>query len=189
VVQQTAPVSRADRRAFCHAVSLTRLIVHDLHATLETRPAFYAPRSTNLTVGRASRLPEQSGASNQQPGHSHSQQIVQRMLDYIHEHYSRPIQLGDVAAVVNMNAAYVSSLFSTTTGVTFHHYLEELRLAKAKNLLQDPVNRVREVAYAVGYTDPKYFRDVFKARVGISPSAWRERPPGPPAVSKPASSR
>jgi YesN/AraC family two-component response regulator len=68
----------------------------------------------------------------QQTGRSHSQQLVQRILDYIHEHYSCPIQLGDLAAVMNMNTAYISSLFHTTTGVTFHHYLEELRLAKAK---------------------------------------------------------
>jgi two-component system response regulator YesN len=107
---------------------------------------------------------------------NHSQQIVQRMLDYIHEHYSRPMQLGDVAAAMNMNAAYVSSLFHTTTGVTFHHYLEELRLARAKDLLRDPVNQVCEVACAVGYTNPNHFRDVFKTRVRIPPSVWRDRP-------------
>ena len=75
-----------------------------------------------------------------------------------------------------MNAAYVSSLFYTATGVTFHHYLEEFRLAKAKELLRDPVKRVCEVACAVGYANPNHFRDVFKARVGIAPSVWRMHP-------------
>jgi two-component system response regulator YesN len=109
-------------------------------------------------------------------GNKHRQQIVQRMLDYIHEHYSRPMQLGDVATAMNMNAAYVSSLFHTATGATFHHYLEELRLTKSKDLLRDPVKRVCEVACAVGYTNPNHFRDVFKTRIGISPSVWRDRP-------------
>jgi two-component system response regulator YesN len=91
------------------------------------------------------------------------------MLHYINEHYSHPMQLADLAAALDLNPAYVSDLFPTTVGVTFHHYLEELRLAKAKELLQDPRKRVCEVARAVGYTNPNHFRDVFSA----SPSAWR----------------
>lgn len=91
------------------------------------------------------------------------------MLHYINEHYSHPMQLADLVAALDLNPAYVSDLFSTTVGVTFHHYPEELRLAKAKELLQDPRKRVCEVARAVGYTNPNHFRDVFSA----SPSAWR----------------
>ncbi len=95
------------------------------------------------------------------------------MLGYIHEHYCHPLQLSDVADAVGLNASYVSDLFSTTLGVTFHHYLEELRLAKAKELLLDPRIQVREVAPAVGYSNPNHFRSVFRTRVGSSPSAWR----------------
>ena len=166
-VQQTAPASRAGPRAFIRAVRLTRLIVHDLQAT--------------LTIGQASRLPRQPtepGAGEPPvPPSSRHQQIVQKMLDYIHEHYSRPMQLGDMAAAMNMNPAYLSELFSTTMGVTFHHYLEQHRLASAKDLLRDPLKRVGDVAYAVGYSVPNHFRDVFKAHVGLSPSAWRQIPP------------
>jgi YesN/AraC family two-component response regulator len=97
------------------------------------------------------------------------------MLDYIHEHYSHPMQLNNLAAALSMNAAYVSSLFSRTMGVTFHHYLEELRLTRAKDLLQNPLKRVCEVADAVGYCNPNCFRNVFKLHEGIPPSAWRER--------------
>jgi AraC-like DNA-binding protein len=96
------------------------------------------------------------------------------MLDYIHEHYSHPIDLHDLAAAMNLNASYVSSLFSTTLGVTFHRYLEEFRLAQAEDLLRDPAKRVSEVAYAVGYSNPGHFRNVFTTRVGIPPSAWRQ---------------
>jgi two-component system response regulator YesN len=44
------------------------------------------------------------------------------------------------------NASYLSALFSQTTGVTFHEFLEEVRLSKAKELLRDP--RKREAAVA-----------------------------------------
>jgi YesN/AraC family two-component response regulator len=96
------------------------------------------------------------------------------MLDYIHEHYSHPVELHDLAAAMNLNASYVSSLFSTTLGVTFHQYLVAFRLARAKDLLRDPAKRVSEVAYAVGYSNPGHFRNVFTTRIGIPPSAWRQ---------------
>jgi AraC-like DNA-binding protein len=96
------------------------------------------------------------------------------MLSYIQENYSRPIRLADLAADVHLRPSYACSLFSTTLGMPFHRYLEQFRLVEAKALLRDPVTRVSEVAYAVGYTNPNHFRNVFTARVGLSPSAWRE---------------
>ena len=68
---------------------------------------------------------------------------------------------------------YLSVLFSQTTGVTFHQFLEEVRLSKARELLRDPRNRVREVAGAAGYASPDSFRHAFKAHEGLSPEAWR----------------
>jgi AraC-like DNA-binding protein len=157
LLQQAPTVSRADQRAFLRAVSLAQLVVHDLEAT--------------LAAGRVAHGPECAG---ERPNHgNHRQHLVDTMLDYIHEHYSHTMQLADLAAALDLNASYVSNLFSTTVGVTFHHYLEELRLAKAKELLHDPRKRVCEVARAVGYTNPNHFRTVFRARVGTSPSAWR----------------
>jgi two-component system response regulator YesN len=64
-------------------------------------------------------------------------------------------------------------LFSQTTGVTFHQFLEEVRLSKARELLRDPRNRVSEVADAEGYASPDAFRHAFKAHEGLSPEAWR----------------
>jgi transcriptional regulator GlxA family with amidase domain len=168
-------------------VNLTRLIIHDLEATLEARRvADELDRVRKRVKAAVSNedarprpvLPLGGPAipkTRKQPTcGNHPRQIVQRMLDYIHQHYCRPMQLGDLAEAMNMNAAYLSDLFHTALGVTFHHYLEQLRLAKARELLRNPVNRVCEVACAVGYVNPNHFREVFKAHVGVSPSAWRE---------------
>lgn len=187
LVQQPASASAADKRAFTHAVGLTRLIMKGLEATLKAGPAAEDLRSACKRLketgpeqeARPSTEPRRAAAGisemrTQPARRNHKQRIVQRMLDHIHQHYSGPMQLGDLAAAMNLNAAYVCSLFATTTGVTFHHYLEELRLAKAKELLRDPLKRVSEVAFSVGYPNPDHFRKVFRARVGISPSAWRE---------------
>jgi AraC-like DNA-binding protein len=95
------------------------------------------------------------------------------MLEHVRQHYHCPINLGDVASTMKMNASYLSALFSQTTGVTFHHFLEEVRLSKAKEMLRDPRSRVAEVARAAGYASLDAFRHAFKAHEGLSPEAWR----------------
>ncbi len=105
---------------------------------------------------------------------SHSWHIVQQMLEYVHTHYQSPLQLGNVADALRMNTCYLSSLFSHTMGVTFHHYLDRLRLAKAKELLCDPTMRVCEVACAAGYGSTGQFWRAFKAKTGLAPCMWRE---------------
>ena len=180
-VQQPGPVSCARRRAFLRAVHLTRLVVRDLENTLEAARQFcdLRPLAIKLRAKQACGLPEECRLRTNEAavqGCGRSQQLVQRMLDYIQENYSRPIQLADVAASVRLGSSYVSTLFSTTLGVTFHHYLEDFRLARAKDILRDPVTRVAEAGYAVGYSNPNHFRNVFTARVGLPPSAWRETP-------------
>jgi two-component system response regulator YesN len=115
-------------------------------------------------------LPE----STVQPGlGSHAQKLVEAMANYVYQHGHRPINLKDLASAMKMNASYLSALFSQTTGVTFHQFLENIRLFKAKELLRDPRNRVGEVACAVGYASPDSFRHAFKAHEGLSPEAWR----------------
>jgi AraC-like DNA-binding protein len=176
------PVSSA---AFHHAVALVRLILHDLESTARAGMARSglenALRRLNNTQTEAARLcgelrrrlPELP-ESTVQPGlGSHAQNLVDAMRDYVHQHYHLPINLKELASAMKMNASYLSDLFSQTTGVTFHQFLEEVRLSKAKELLRDPRKRVGEVACAAGYASPDSFRHAFKAHEGLSPEAWR----------------
>ena len=171
--------------AFHHAVALVRLILHDLESTAQARMARsgwnnalrrfnHAQIEATCLCGELRRrlpgLPE----STVQPGSgSHAQKLVEVMLDFVHQHYHRQIGLDDLASAMRMNASYLSALFSQTTGVPFHQFLEEVRLSKAKALLRDPRNRVREVACAGGYVSPDSFRRAFKAHEGFSPESWR----------------
>jgi two-component system response regulator YesN len=166
-------------------VALTRLILHDLESTTQARMARSGLKNalgrlnntqteaTRLRGELRRRLPAPS-ESTVQPGlGGHAQKLVKAMIDYVHLHYHRTIGLSDLASAMQMNASYLSALFSQTTGVTFHQFLEEVRLSKAKELLRDPRNRIGESAAAVGYASPDAFRHAFKAHEGLSPEAWR----------------
>lgn len=108
------------------------------------------------------------------PGRSsHAQRIAQRMVAYVHEHFHHPMSLSQVASAIGMNASYLSDLFSRQLGMTFSHYLLEVRMAKARQLLLSPHRRIGEVACAVGYASADQFRHAFKAHAGVPPSEWR----------------
>ena len=171
--------------AFHHAVALARLIRHDLESTAQARMAKgeleSVSRRLNSTETEAARLrgelsrrlPDLSEPTVQPGLGNHAQKFVDAMRDYVHQHYFHPINLKELASAMKMNASYLSDLFSQTTGVTFHQFLAEARLSKARELLRDPRNRVGEVARAVGYASPDAFRHAFKAHEGLPPAAWR----------------
>jgi signal transduction histidine kinase/CheY-like chemotaxis protein/streptogramin lyase len=59
------------------------------------------------------------------------------------------------------------------TGMSTTRYIRALRLGKAKELLAASDLNISEVAYAVGFEDPKYFSRVFSDEFGISPATFR----------------
>ena len=171
-------------RDFDQAVALLRLTGRKLTAVLQTQVAhnqlesvqkrlqILEAENTCLRKGAHRRAPEMSRPSNHQSLDSRAEHLAQEMVTYVHQHYHRPMSLGQVAAALKMNSSYLSTLFSHTVGMTFHHYLTGVRMAKAKKLLLDPLRRVCEVACAVGYASADQFRHAFKAYAGVPPSAW-----------------
>ena len=77
------------------------------------------------------------------------------------------------SVVGNLRSRLARPLFSHATGITFHHFVEGVRLARAKGLLRNPRCCVCEAACAVGYASADAFRHAFKAREGLAPTAWR----------------
>ena len=49
-----------------------------------------------------------------------------------------------------------------------------VKMRKAKALLQDPLNQIQDVAYEIGYENPKHFTRAFKKYYGISPTDFRK---------------
>ena len=99
---------------------------------------------------------------------------VNKARKYLEDHYSNPnLTFQDVVSHVNMSSSHFSTLFSQSQGITFTKYLINLRLEKAKELLQNTSLRSSEIAYAVGYNDPHYFSYLFKKETGITPSEFR----------------
>ena len=64
-------------------------------------------------------------------------------------------------------------MFSQKMGLSFVEYLTQKRMTKARQLLRHSSKRSGEIAYEVGYKDPRYFSFVFKKTQGCTPKSFR----------------
>lgn len=92
----------------------------------------------------------------------------------VREHYSRDLQLAEVANRVSMNYSYFSKLFKERTGLTFTAYLTKVRMEEAQKLLKDPTLRINEISEKVGYGNLYHFSRAFKNYFGVSPKEHRK---------------
>lgn len=108
-----------------------------------------------------------------QRAHGH-QELIAKARAYIATHYaSHEISLSSVAAHVMLSPSYFSVVFSREVGETFIEYLTQYKIHKAKELLSTSDMPSSEIAYQVGYDNPRYFYAVFRKVVGISPNKFR----------------
>ena len=98
---------------------------------------------------------------------------IRDLLEYIDLHYQEDIGLNELAARARMNTAYLSVLFKAEVGVSFVKYLTDLRLKKAKILLKEGY-KVKEVSDLVGYSNYRYFCDIFKKHTGQTPQEYKD---------------
>lgn len=96
-------------------------------------------------------------------------------VDYIKEHYTRPLTLEEVAQHAGYSPAYFSRIFREEMGRTFKEYLNELRVERSKVLLLSGDSSILEICTLVGYNDQSYFCKIFRKLTGVSPAVFRKR--------------
>lgn len=102
------------------------------------------------------------------------QNVIYEIKNYINQHYHQDIKLKKVASLFYMNPVYLGQLFKKATGMQFNDYLNYVRIEEAKKLLRQTNMKVVEISKVVGYKDPKYFVQKFKATTNISPSSFKQ---------------
>ncbi len=88
--------------------------------------------------------------------------IIELQLD-------RPITIRELSRKVAMNECYLKKGFKALTGRTINDYQQELRIAKAKELLQQDNQSVSYVAATLGYSSISHFSTAFKKATGMKP--------------------
>ncbi|MDR1398320.1 MAG: helix-turn-helix domain-containing protein [Treponema sp.] len=108
-------------------------------------------------------------------GDPYLRQRIQRISDYIHEHYAEKISLESLAQEVYLNPYYLSHFFKKKMGFTFQEYLDFVRLQKATELVSQTDKQISVIAQVCGFPGTKSFNRVFKNYYGFSPRVMRSQ--------------
>lgn len=107
--------------------------------------------------------PREAGADN----------TLQRLLEYLSEHYREPLTRKDLAQSAGYNESYISHIFAAQLGTTLTDYLTSLRLRDARELLAETDLTVSRISLMLGFGSIRSFNRAFAAHTGCSPTAYR----------------
>ena len=85
------------------------------------------------------------------------------------------ISLDKISKNMYLSPVYISKIFKEETGTSPINYLIQIRLEKAKQILEKDTMPINMVAKAVGYEDAYYFSKLFKKYYGMSPSTYSKQ--------------
>jgi transcriptional regulator GlxA family with amidase domain len=105
----------------------------------------------------------------------HSDDNISSAQEWLHQNFHRTFPLEAPARSVGMSLRNFVRRFKQATGDSPLIYLQKLRVAAAKRLLESDHRTMQEISDAVGYQDVAYFRQLFHRHTGASPSAYRRR--------------
>ncbi|QUI24711.1 response regulator [Vallitalea pronyensis] len=103
--------------------------------------------------------------------------MLNKATQYIQDNYHRSITLNDLAEYTYVSTYYISRIFKKEIGKNFVDYLNEIRINKAKELLNNKDYKTYEVAEQVGIQDPHYFSKLFKKYTNMTPTDYRTQKP------------
>lgn len=105
----------------------------------------------------------------------HTDDSISSAQEWMHRNFSRNFSLEEPARRVGMSVRNFVRRFKQATGDSPLIYLQKLRVAAAKRMLENNHRSMQEISEAVGYQDIAFFRALFHRHTGVCPSVYRDR--------------
>lgn len=97
---------------------------------------------------------------------------IQMLCDYMEEHYAENISLDELLSMTSFGKSYLLRVFTKQVGVSPYRYLQNVRLDRAKKLLEQGVAPV-DAAVTTGFSDQSHFSNFFKEFIGLTPKQYQ----------------
>lgn len=146
---------------------------------------------TPASAGRKSVLPISLGANelkvsrqpsqtDPEPGEvalsSMDEKLIDRAVKYVEDNVSRSdLSVEELSHQLGMSRVHLYKKLLAITGRTPIEFIRVIRLKRAARLLCESQQNISEIAYQVGFNNPKYFSKYFKEEFGMLPSVYQEK--------------
>ena len=98
-------------------------------------------------------------------------EFIQKALNYINENISETeLSVEVLASEVFLSRSQLYRKIKTLTGVSVNEFIRNVRLEKAKELIEFGNDNINEISYKVGFSSPSYFTKCFKEKFGYLPT-------------------
>lgn len=111
----------------------------------------------------------QSAVETQNPN------AIELAISRIQNEFARELDMELLARELGVSYSWFRSTFAAHTGLSPHQYLLELRILRARNLLAETELSIKEIALQTGFEDEHYFSRLFRKKLNLPPSQWRNR--------------
>ena len=103
-------------------------------------------------------------------------QLMEQLLEYIEDNIANPdLKIEDLAAALCLGRTVFYNKVKTLVGMSPVELLRHIRIQHAEEMVAKSNEPFSQIAYAVGFSDPRYFGKCFKKQTGLTPSEYRER--------------
>ncbi|NIF20881.1 GlxA family transcriptional regulator [Candidatus Pantoea multigeneris] len=105
----------------------------------------------------------------------YEEDIVQRTIDYMHQHIASPAPLQDITTLMNVSMHQLNQAFLRSTGDTVVVHWRKLRLDHARNLMTNSTASIHEIALRSGFSGASHLITWFRKQYGETPAGFRKR--------------
>ena len=100
-------------------------------------------------------------------------ELLDRLLAFMEKNYSDPgLTVELLCDELDMSRPQLYRKLQTLTGLSVQEFIKSFRLKKAAAFLRLAEQRISDVAYQTGFSDPQHFSKSFKSQFGVSPSQY-----------------
>lgn len=104
------------------------------------------------------------------------EKLIENAIKYVEANISRSdLSVEELSHELGMSRVHLYKKLLQITGKTPIEFIRVIRLKRAAQLLRESQQNVSEIAYQLGFNNPKYFSKYFKDEFGVLPSVYQER--------------
>ena len=141
------------------------IVKHNIVAILENRKNYETFVRSHKLSSNSFTMPE-----------SIEDKVIRTIIEMVHKNFNRAdFDINSIAEQQGLSRVQLWRKFKHTTGKNLSDYIRDLRMHKAAEMLSTKKYRISEIAYEVGFSDPKYFTKCFIKEFGLTPRAYADR--------------
>lgn len=139
---------------------------------INTQRPFYQMKVSSCVL---SLISEVLAKENRKEQAGYYESIVARAKNLMEANVCGNVILSDIYEELGISASRLNDIFMAHLSMTPYQYYISAKIRMAKELLEQKILEIKEVAYRIGFDDQYYFSRLFKSKTGLSPTQWRKK--------------